>query len=44
MALPECGLELPAQDEPAEDIDRSGVGLGAEEGLRRELAALIADQ
>ena len=30
----EGDLELPAGDEPLEDIDRSGVEIGAEEGLR----------
>jgi hypothetical protein len=40
----EGDLERPAGDEPLEDIDRSGAKIGAEEGLRRELAARIADQ
>ena len=40
----EGDLELPARDEPLEDIDGSGVEIGAEEGLRLELAERIADQ
>jgi hypothetical protein len=43
-AFLERDLELPARDEPLEDIDRSGIEIGAEEGLRCKLAARIADQ
>jgi hypothetical protein len=43
-AFLERDLELPARDEPPEDIDRSGVEIGAAEGLPRGLAARIADQ
>ena len=40
----EGDLELPARDEPLEDIDGSGVEIGTEEGLWLELAERIADQ
>ena len=43
-AFLERDLELPAGDEPLEDIDRNGIEISAEEGPRRELAARIADQ
>src|ERR1700730_6307042 len=43
-AFLERDLELPARDEPLEDIDRSGSEIGAEEGLRCKLAARIAGQ
>ena len=37
-------LELPARDEPLEDIDRRGVEIGAQEGLWLKFAKGIADQ
>jgi len=43
-AFLERDLELPTRDEPLEDIDRSGIEISAEEGLRCKLAARIADQ
>ena len=36
-------LKLPAGDEPLEDIDGSGVDIGAEEGMGMALAEWIAD-
>ena len=43
-AFLERDLELPARDEPLEDIDRSGIEIAAEEGLQCKLSARIADQ
>ena len=40
----EGDLKLPARDEPLKDIDRSGVEIGREKGLRLEFAERIADQ
>ena len=37
-------LQLPAQDEPGDDLQRIGVEVGAEQGLRRECAARGADE
>jgi len=36
--VPEGDLKLPASDEPLEDVDGSGVEIGAEERLRLEFA------
>ena len=40
----EGDLELPARDEPLENIGGSGVEIGAEEGLWLQFAERIADQ
>ena len=42
--LLESDLDLPAADEPSDDVLWLGVEIGCEEGLRVELAGWIADQ
>src|SRR3954467_10689353 len=42
--LGECDLDRPATDEPAEDVERLRVGIGAEERLRFALTRWVADQ
>src|SRR3982074_541463 len=39
-----CDLDLPATDEPAENVAGSSAEIGREEGLRVELAFWIADE
>src|ERR1700687_2184846 len=40
----ECYFDLPATDEPGEDVAGTSVEVGGEEGLRFELAFGIADE
>ena len=40
----ECDLDLPAADEPGEDVAWMGVEIGRQEGLRFELPRGIADE
>ena len=37
-------LDGPAADEPAEDIERVGIKIGAQKGLRLELVSDVANQ
>src|SRR4051812_28131324 len=43
-SLLEGNLDLPAQNEPADDLDRIALRVGAQQGLRREAAEGIAQQ
>ena len=40
----EGDLDCPAADEPAKDVERVGIKIGAEEGLWRELAGRVTHQ